>query len=65
MLKNMQLTLNDINKPESLFKLSKYFKILKHSVLTVFNIEIREHWGFPLKGDVLIYTVMLLDNYVI
>lgn len=62
----MQLILNDSNRPESLFKLSKYFKILKLSVLTVFKIESQERWGFPLKNRCSnIYTVMLLDNYVI
>lgn len=35
-LKNMQLTLNDTNKPETLFKLSKYFKILNTRFLQLF-----------------------------
>lgn len=65
MLKNIQLILSDINKSESLLKLSKYFKILIQSFLTVFKIEFEGHWDFPLIINVLIYTVMLLDNYVI
>lgn len=65
MLKNIQLILSDINKSEILLKLSKYFKILIQSFLTVFKIEFEGHWGFPLIINVLIYTVMLLDNYVI
>lgn len=61
----MQLSLNDIIKLESLFKLSKYSKILKYAVLRIFKIEFHEHWGFQLKTDVLLCTVMLPDNQVV